>query len=204
MKVTLFYSVKLVKSNDHRFSRILYFKVVENDNVSIQTCLDFLVEVFLTEGFCKIQSKNTRYEGLKLESGLKTDPISLFKHLKGIYGVLNVFSDGTKGFQFDLYPSKSSTRKRFYVRGVPDTLQLFDSPSPNNEDLKNAITDIEKSFINTIKNSKGLTLKYVVLTPVEALGYDVVSAAVATRLYTFKNKNKSKKKFYSGGASIFR
>lgn len=180
--------------------------MVENDNVSIQTCFDFLVQVFLTSGFCEIQSQNTRYEGLKLESGLKTDPISLFKHLKGIYGILNVFSDGAKGFQFDLYPSKSSSRKRFYVRGVPDTLQLFDSPSPNNEELKKSITEIEKSFINTLTNSKGLTLKYVVLTPVEAVGYDVISAAVATRLYTFKTKtkSKSKKKFYYDGASIFR
>jgi hypothetical protein len=83
-------------------------------------------------------------------------------------------------------------------------LQLFDSPSPNNEELKKSITEIEKSFINTLTNSKGLTLKYVVLTPVEPVGYDVISSAVATRLYTFKNKNKSKKKFYSGGASIFR
>lgn len=195
---TFYYSVKVINSNDLRHTRVVYFRIIESNNITIQYFIDILIELFLTEGFCKIQSKNTRCDGIRLESALKTDSVSLYKHLKSVYGVLDAYTDGSKGFQFDLYPVRSNTKKRFYVRGVPDSLQLFDSP--NNKDINESIISIEKLFIKTI-SIKDLSFRCIILAKDGVNGYDYITSSVAARLHTFRQNSNVKRKTYK---SIFK
>lgn len=91
MKITLFYSYKPVSSNDVRFSRVLYFKILTSSDISIESFFQIFIKTFLTNGFCKIQSENIRWDKLKVESALKTEKTVLIKHVKNIYGNMSFF-----------------------------------------------------------------------------------------------------------------
>lgn len=99
IKVSLFYSLKRINSNEIKFSKVFYFKIVTLNSPPISLFFKIFRESFLIEGFCKIQNETIRWDKVKVESALKAEKIVLIRHLKSVYGKLNEVCDPNKGSQ---------------------------------------------------------------------------------------------------------